>query len=211
MKVEVISNENDAGHCYRKEILEIKKRLPKILEDPMVKEFLKDKENQTAFNRAMEILDEVNIKNLDQKFRNFHRINRIIRYMTGLIKRYPIDYDKRVKLRSSRYQLVVDKSINNGRDGSNVTMKDLLVEGKGETPVECLMHKEDKQKNFFQMENQYLNEAIEKLDPKQHQILYMYYEQGLNNKEIGEYFGQTEQNISYWHKKSIRQLEELIK
>lgn len=181
VKVKGISNENDASPCCRKDILKIKKRLPEILEDPIVKEFLQDKDNETAFNNAMEILDEVNINKLDQKFKQFHRVNRVIRYMTGLIKRYAIDFDKKGKVRNSRYQLVVDKPVNNGRDGSNVTIKDLLKGHKGEMPIEHLMLKEDEEKNFFQLDNPSLIEAIEELNSKQHEILYMYYEQGYNN------------------------------
>lgn len=210
MRVKGNSNENDASPCCRKDILEIKKRLPVILEDPIVKEFLQDEDNKTAFNNAMEILDEANMKKLDEKFKQFHRINRIIRYMTGLIKRSAIDYDKKDKLRNSRYQLVVDKPVNNGREGSNVTIKDLLIEPKGTSPADYLIFKEDEEKKLFQMDNSYLSEAIKELNEKQHEILYMYYEQGYTNKEISEYYGQTEQNISYWHKRSIKQLEKLI-
>jgi RNA polymerase sigma factor (sigma-70 family) len=197
------------GTYCRKELEEIKMRVPVILENPIVKEFLGIKENAKLFNEMLEDQKEENISILDKRFKEFYRFNRIIRYMTGLIKRYPIDYDKRVKVRNSRYQLIIDKSINNGRDDSNITIGD-LIEGGTKTPEQSLLDKEDVQELLFQTNNPVLSAALKKLAPKQLKILSMYYVEGFNNKEIGEYFGQTEQNISYWHKKTLKQLKDSL-
>lgn len=197
---------NCKGNYCRKKLEEIKKRGPVILENPIVKEFLEIEENAKLFNEMLEDQKEKNISILDERFKEFYRFNRIIRYMTGLIKRYPVDYDKRVKVRNSRYQLIIDKPVNIGRDDSNITIGD-LIEGKTKTPEQSLLDKEDVQELLFQTSNPVLSAALKKLDPKQLKILNMYYVKGYNNKEIGEHFRQTEQNISYWHKKTLKQLK----
>jgi len=38
----------------------------------------------------------------------------------------------------------------------------------------------------------------------------MYYVQGYTNREIAQYYNQTEQNISYWHKKTLIELKASI-
>ena len=143
---------------------------------------------------------------LNKRFKEFYRSNRISRYTTGLIKRYSIDYDKRVKLRNNRYQLIIDKPINDGRDGANLTMGNILTDSN-KTPYEILEEKERMKNKNFIAENQLLQKSVGELDPKQIEILHLKYVEGYNNKEIGEMFGQTEQNISYWHKKTLKQLK----
>ncbi|MGG3662977.1 sigma-70 family RNA polymerase sigma factor [Bacillus gobiensis] len=206
----MVSKANAYGDvpCCRKEIEEIKNRLPEILENPIIKEFLEIEENEKAFHEIIEGKKK-DIEFLDKKFKEFYRYNRIIRYMTGLIKRYSIDYDKRFKVRNNRYQLIIDKPINNGRDDSNVTLGGLLGT-INKTPEEYLLDKEDKKELLFQTKNPDLSESLKKLNQKQLEILNLYYEKGYNNKEIGEHFGQTEQNISYWHKKTLKQLRESL-
>lgn len=196
----------DVNGCRKATLLKIKERLPVILQDPIVREFLKDQESKAVLEQALETLQDKDINKLDEQFKEFYRLNRALRYLTGLIKRYAIDYDKRVKLRNIRYQLIVDKPVPNGSGESNITMKDML-ETSNKTPEQFLMSKENEQRKLFAMENHKLSDAIELLEPKQHQILYLYYAQGYTNKEIGKAFRQTEQNISYWHKKTLKQLE----
>lgn len=201
-----LSKGNDDVDCCKKSLIEIKKKLPEILENPIMKDFLEEEENKKVFYKAIESQAESEIMNLDLKFKNFYRLNRISRYLTGLIKRYPIDYDKRVKLRNHRYQLIFDKPVTNGRDETNVSMGDLFAKEE-KTPYERLELKDNLNKKFFVTEDPILYKAIEELEEKQIEILYLKYKLGYNNKEIGEIFGQTEQNISYWHKKTINQLK----
>ena len=198
------SNENDVGRCCSKDIEKLKKKMPELLKNSVLQEFLTIEEYKNAFYEMFEKGDYERIEKLDKKFKEFYRINRVVRYMTGLIKRYAIDYDKRVKLRNSRYQLIIDKPLTNGRDDSNISLKDMISDEKKE-PIDLLIEKEEGE--FFDTKDPCLIVALKKLDKKQIKILHLYYEKGYNNKEIGKYFGQTEQNISYWHKKTIKQLQ----
>lgn len=199
------SKENDDVDCCRKTLIRIKERLPEILENPIMKDFLKE-DNEKIFYKALGNLEDKDILELNDRFIDFYRMNRTTRYLTGLIKRYSIDFDKRVKLKNNRYKLVMDKPIS---DDANATLGNLIA-NEEKSPYEHLELKENFNRNIFVTDNQQLLTAIEELTPKQIEILYLKYERGYNNKEIGEYFGQTEQNISYWHKKTLKQLREKI-
>jgi RNA polymerase sigma factor (sigma-70 family) len=210
MRVLVSSQENDTYCCSKTKLksdievhLEVRKwrkNLTEILENPVIKEFLEDKDNAKAFYTALERPSEKNVKELDRKFKQFYRINRIIRYLSGLVRRYPIDFDKRVKRRNSRYQLILNSAVGD----SGTTMGDLIPDNDA-LPLDILMQKEQ---GLLSGQNDALQKALKTLNRKQNELLYLYYVKGYNNREIGQIFGQTEQNISYWHKKTLKQLRE---
>lgn len=205
------SQESDDVYCCRKKsLLRIKEKLPLYLKNPRIEEFLQNSENEAVFKTAIETLQEEDIQKLDDHFKEFMRMNRAIRYFSGAVKRIAIDIDKRNKKRNDRYQRIIDKPINNGRDGSNVTMKE-MIDGGQKTPDQILEYKEDQQKHFFMNQYPGLREAVEEiLEPKVHQILYLKYEVGFTNKEIGARFGQTEQNIGHLHRKALKQLKKAL-
>lgn len=184
----------------------VEENLPEIMRNPVIQEFLEDENNKSLFYQAFENPKEDNIRQLDIQFKRFYRYNRIIRYLSGLIRRYPIDYDKRVKLRKNRYPLTVDKTVTHNNTGSTMTMVD-LIQDKSQKSSDYYLFK---QSGSIFLENEQLLKLIEELNRKQRQILYLYYEIGFNNKEIGSLFGQTEQNISYWHKKTLKYLKDRL-
>ena len=100
----------------------------------------------------------------------------------------------------------MDKPVRSGKEDSVLTMGNLLT-STDKTPYDILEEKERLKENIFVAKNQLLQESVAELEPKQIEILYLKYEEGYSNKEIGKFFGQTEQNISYWHKKTIKQLK----
>lgn len=199
----LISRSGNFEVIYGAKVKNIKNRLPEVLANPVVKEFLENESNSKAFYKVLDYPNTENINLLDRKFKDFYRYNRIIRYLTGLIKRYSIDYDKRVKLRNNRYPLIMDKPIN-GTGYSAKSMVEMFSDTKQIT-VDYSVLKEDEP---FYIENEFLYKAIQKLNSKQWIILFLFYEKGFNNKNISQLFGQTEQNISYWHKKTLKQLKE---
>lgn len=96
------SNESAASRYCQKDIERIKEKMSELLKNSVLQEFLAREEYKNAFYEVFEKGDYESVEKLNNNFKEFYRINRIVRYMTGLIKRYPIDYDKRVKLRNSR-------------------------------------------------------------------------------------------------------------
>lgn len=195
---------NDEVDCCQKLIKEMKNKINEI---PVIIEFLNNTQNKLSFDNFIKQPNQRNLDILNLNFMKFYRINRIVRYMSGLIKRYPIDYDKRVKLRNNRYQLIMDKPLNNGSNEPNITIGD-TVKSNTVNPMDVIIKLDEKIRLQFEIKNQLLSHAFNQLNDKQKKILYLYYELGFNNKEIGHYFNQSEQNISYWHKKTLKELRE---
>ncbi|MCM3024981.1 sigma-70 family RNA polymerase sigma factor [Heyndrickxia ginsengihumi] len=204
VSIKTVANDT---HCYM-DIREVKKSIDKIVNNSVVKEFLSIEENEDILKKAIESPTTNNLKELDQKFKKFYRYNRIIRYVSGLIRRYPIDYDKRVRVRNKRYQLTLDKPINDEQERSS-PLTELIPNGE-EQILDQLITKEFNEYGLFRIENKMLLKAFKLLNKKQCVILFLYYEKGFTNREIAHFFGQTESNISYWHKKTIRQLKEIM-
>lgn len=189
-----------------KQIDELKEKWPKLVTHPTVKDFLKNRTNKELFYKSIERSDINILNSLNEEYQRFHRKDKIIRYLVGLIKRYPIDYDKRIKKRKKRESLLLDKNINDNSD-VGTTLKDML-ENTASSPMELLEIKEVKQAVLMDINNPELFKAMKSLTRKQIEIIYFYYELGYTNKEIAKHYGQTEQNISYWHKKTLRQIKE---
>ncbi|MBS4161414.1 hypothetical protein GWP49_30515, partial [Klebsiella pneumoniae] len=80
------SNKNVLVVNVFREMMQLKTRLSEIKQNPVMKEFLEDPDNQTTFYKAIEQPTEKNLDALDEKFKTFYRINRIIRYLSGFIR-----------------------------------------------------------------------------------------------------------------------------
>ncbi|MGF7535313.1 sigma-70 family RNA polymerase sigma factor [Bacillus mexicanus] len=182
----------------------IRERFEDIKELPLVKKFIENKENEQLLNEAFEKGDDRTIQKLNIKFQSFSKKMEAIRYVNGILKRYPIDFDKRVKKRNNRCVLYLDKTVT----GINCS----------ETPVIEMIpdpHQEDITKNLlkdsiFDIRDEKLKDAINSLKPNQKKILKLIYEDNYSQREISKIIGQTEQNIHYWHKKTIKQLRKKI-
>ena len=198
--------ENFHDKTLQNRVGKIKKNLPTILENPVIKEFLEIEENKQLLEEALRNPSEITLENWNQTFKEFHKINRIVRYISGLIRRYPIDYDKRVKARRRKYQSVPGYKLENSEQHRN--NKDFFRDNENvETAV---IVKEYKNQGMILFKNKQLERAVQKLNTKQKKILYFYYEEELNNREIAEIFGETEQNIAYWNKKTLKSLRNLV-
>ncbi|AVB12162.1 sigma-70 family RNA polymerase sigma factor [Bacillus subtilis] len=196
-------DENKALH----EVERLRVRLSEVVKNPVMKEFLEDPENKAIFYDAIEHPTIQKLITLDKQFKNFYRVNRIIRYLSGFIRRYPIDYDKRVKRRNKRYQLILNKPLVHHKDNTQNEVGDLIIDDRSIDPLEHLIVKD---RNLFPLYNKTLDKAVQHLTPKQTRILDLYYDKGFTNKEIGGLFGETKQNISYWHQKTLNQLKEAL-
>ncbi|MCY8636630.1 sigma-70 family RNA polymerase sigma factor [Bacillus sp. S17B2] len=201
---------DSVSHCRKQEdcqqlndILYLKNNLQSILKNPVILEFLKDPLHKNTFYTALNDPSDDNLNRLNKQFKSFYRINRAIRYLSGFIKRYPTDYNKRVRRRQDRYQLILNKPATESSD----TELALLLQDTSQPSI-----------NFnritntnFPADNEDLLEAINVLTEKQRKILTFYYEYGYTHKEIGRIFEESEQNISYWHKKTLKQLRDYLK
>lgn len=202
--------EGSCSNCCKKHYLTLKKKMPKLLETPVMQRFIKVEDNKRILDEAMRKYDEEKLKLLDESFKEFYHLDRVIAYMIGVVKRYSIDYDKRVSLRNERFPLVLDKAPTSLQNEDGVMIKD-LIESNEYLPEEIFERKQNEKKiGFAILDSHPLKAILSTLNSRQREIISLYYLKGYNNKEIGELFNQTEQNISYWHKKTKKQIMENI-
>ncbi|MDQ7723548.1 sigma-70 family RNA polymerase sigma factor [Bacillus inaquosorum] len=181
----------------------IREKFKEIKELPLVKQFTEDKDNEKLLNEAFEKGDIQTVRKLNNEFREFSKRMEAIRYVNGILKRYPIDYDKRVKKRNNRCLLILDKSVDANGDTSTTSFLELLQDPRQEEELS----KNILQDSIFEIDNEKLKKAVNSLKPNQKKILKLIYEDNYTQREISKIIGQTEQNIYYWHKKTIKQLK----
>ncbi|MBD8591430.1 sigma-70 family RNA polymerase sigma factor [Peribacillus simplex] len=192
---------SDVDCCRNIKIETLKYNVSKFENDRLFQEFLSDGNNKAEFFSMLDEPTEEKALVLDQKFREFFRQKKILNYLYGMIKRFAVDYDKRVRRRNTNYILILDKQVESGDDFNKNTLID-LIPSTAKTPLEETLVNED----LLFLENEELRILFANLKQKQKDILKMYYSDGLTNKEIGQRFNKSPQYIQYWHKKSIQQL-----
>lgn len=195
-------NESSEERCLQQLL---KEKSEEIKELPLVKRFIKDSEdNEKLLNEALNKGDIRTIQKMNKKFQSFSKKMEAISYVNGILKRYPIDYDKRVKKRNTRCLLILDKKIT-GAGCSETPLIELLPDPQQEDISKNLF-----QDSIFDIRDEKLKDAINSLKPNQKKILKLIYEDNYSQREISKIIGQTEQNIHYWHKKTIKQLRKKL-
>ncbi|MED4286329.1 hypothetical protein P4679_30815 [Priestia megaterium] len=179
-------------------------KMPTILENPVIKEFLEDENHEELFNRAVNHPSEETYNELSEAFITFHRRNRVIRYCSGFIRRYPIDYDKRIKLKRKRFRSV---PANTFEVSPEVWVSDVYNPSLKSVEDEVIK-REQHSKGFVYAKNDSLNTAINSLLNEKQKKIFLLLSEGYSSKEIAEMFGDSEPNITYWKKKMIKQLKE---
>ncbi|WP_428910317.1 sigma-70 family RNA polymerase sigma factor [Niallia sp. Krafla_26] len=174
--------------------------LKSFYNQPIIKNFLKDEENQKVFMAAHERPTKNNLSVLNEKFKSFYYHAKIYKYLTSLIQIYSIDFDKRERRRKERVNLILDRPISDS-DHSSASLVDVLkFEDHG---VEDRIM----QNNLASIvSDEKLLKILAKLTPKQNQVLTMIYIHGLTNKEVAQYFGDSPQNISSLHKQALNKI-----
>lgn len=191
-----MDSSNNIVRCFKKIPYE------KIKELPMVKRFISDIDNQNLFENTFFNCDIENLEKLDLAFKKFYKKQKAIGYALGIIKRYSIDYDKRVRKRNKRYLLTLDTPIISTDYSSVSNFSEMIQDSSINFSIEM-------KSEIFEIENKQLIQAIKRssLKPFQKQLLKLIYKENYSQREVSKIFGQTEQNIYYWHKKTIRQLK----
>ncbi|MDR4224267.1 sigma-70 family RNA polymerase sigma factor [Heyndrickxia coagulans] len=167
---------------------------------------MKDKKNEKLLAEAYQKGDLNTISKLNLAFQDFQRnvqFYRAVRYAIGILKIYSKDYDKRVNKRNNRNLLILDKPINNHDESSATPMVDLIQDSRQEEELFKILL----QSNAFDFKNERLERAFFPLPYKQRRLLELKYVENYSQREISNIIGQTEKNIHYWHKKTIKQLQ----
>ena len=186
----------------------LKKKMPGLLRTAVMQRFIEVEENKKAFDEAMKEYNADKLRALDERFKAFYHLDRAVGYMIGVVKRYSIDYDKRVNLRNKRFPLVLDGPPTSVRGDGFLAIKDLIDDGQSQPDILFERKENKKELGVPIRDNHRLSRVLRRLNSRQKKILNLYYVQGYTNKEIGEFFNQTEQNVSYWHKKIKKQIQQ---
>lgn len=174
------------------------------LEDPIMRNFLKDSDNYGLFLNAMEKPTNDNKQLLDKAFKSYFKKVKIISYISNLIYFYSIGFDKKVSINNKRNILNLDKPITN--EGENhTTILDLMSDDLTDITY---MQFEKKQTHLKEhITDELLYEGLNLLSKKQLGILNLYYVHQYNNKQISRILSVSEQTISYNHKKALKTLK----
>ncbi|WP_230932260.1 sigma-70 family RNA polymerase sigma factor [Priestia sp. TSO9] len=186
----------------------IQKRLPLVLENPVIQEFLKDEKHKEAMHAAFKNPSQTDINLLNQTFKTFYRINRVVRYCSVLIRGRSQDFDKRERKRNFKQLLVFDK---NALEDNAPSIKTIgaVLDSNVESPELSVIEKVE-EGTVIPVVNEELYKAMRALTDKQRKILYYRFEKMLTNRQIAEILGETEQNIGYWVKKTLKQLRDSL-
>ena len=191
------NNSDETGQ--QESIQQLKKQLPLVLENPVIQDFIKEEKRKKLMDNAFENPTSKNINLLNEEFKKFYRVNRVVRYSSVLIRNLSSHLDKLNKRRNERYNLIFDKPYD--EEGNTVGM--ILQENKQEfiEPIEVV------EAGIFPVKNERLDNAMRSLSDKQKRILYYYYIKEFSKREIAKILGESEANIGYWVKKTLAQLK----
>ncbi|KFN01826.1 sigma-70 family RNA polymerase sigma factor [Bacillus clarus] len=179
-----------------------------ILNEPIIPSFLKQKKNYQIFIEALQHPSQHNHNILDEEFKKFYKKIRIIKYINSLINIASVDFDKKIRKERERIQLVLDAPIVLNQS-NEVASKVDYIPGPLLLDVsdECLKASEDLREYVV---NKRLYYALSSLTEKQITILNYIYSKGFTMQEIANQLGETRQNISNIHQKSIEKLKNMI-
>jgi RNA polymerase sigma factor (sigma-70 family) len=170
------------------------------LKEPIIKDFLNFEDNRNLFIEAVTLNNKDKMDLLDKKFRDFYHKARLYKYIQSLIKFYSIDFDKRIRKNLSRYPLTLDHTNSEEQSlAKQIPSPEMnFCERNNHVPNSSLLSS---------IENESLYKAINLLTEKQRKVLDLIYVQGLNNKEVATFFGESPQNISNIHKQAIKKIK----
>lgn len=173
------------------------------LNQPIVESFLREDKNYFLFKNAIIDPTEENKHRLDLAFKQHYKQVKMISYISKLIYFYSIDFDKKISLNNQRQLLNLDTPIST--EENNTTSKlDILTSSKEDLTY---LEFENIQKDIKEhISNDILFASLNLLSDKQLEILKLIYIVNYNNKEVAKLLGESEQTVSYNHKKAIKKL-----
>lgn len=173
-----------------------------FLNEPIVKRFLADPQNQQLFQEVTENPNEQNHLLLDRKFKVFYKKARMLKYFSTMIRISSIDFDKKDRKIKQRYLLTLDAPLNNEDEKTTrtETIPDPVEEPFTTSCVnltECIT-------------DPTLYRAYTRLNKKQKKVLNLMYLEGLTLQDIATFLGDSKQNINNIHKRSLNRLKSTI-
>ena len=173
----------------------------KNLNNPLIRNFLKDKRNYQLVVHAIKDPSTKNKKIVEEEFKKYYKKIVKKKYMSKLIHFYSIDFDKRNRKIKERYLLYLDNKISENNSSS---FKDALKS-------EVVFDKELYESLYDVITNKKLLSGLKTLTDNQLLILELIYLKGLKQIEVAKMLKTSPQNISNQHRKSINKLRKIMK
>lgn len=184
---------------------EFKKNNKEFLENPIIRNFLKNKQNFQLFMDALYNPTTKNMEKLDETFKLFYFEIRFSAFISSSVYFSAINFDKKQRKYSSRYPLTIDSPI---QSEDEVTFKEMIEDPESEITLDKISISDDIADYII---NPVLYEAVQSLSLKQREILNFAYIKGLSDTQIAKILGKSQQAVSKLHKKSLRKIQEHIK
>ncbi|PLR76237.1 hypothetical protein CU633_16760 [Bacillus sp. V3-13] len=192
------------NHCHEK-LEKFKKDNKEFLTNPLIKNFLKHKQNFELFLNTLCNPTIENRERLDQTFKIFYFNVRFISFISSSLYFNAINFDKKQRQYSSRNLLTVDSFIQNEEE---VTFKDIIEDPESEITLDKLSISDDIADYII---NPLLYEAVQTLSTKQKEVLNLVYLKGLSDTQIARLLNKSQQSVSKIHKKCLGKIQDYIK
>ncbi|MEC2074418.1 sigma factor-like helix-turn-helix DNA-binding protein, partial [Alkalihalophilus marmarensis] len=170
--------------------------IPQMLEEPIMRGFLKEHSNVKTLETYIKHPTQENRLVLDNAFKDHFYKVRLIYYITTLIRNHVFDIKDRYQRFDSRNLLIVDQPINDENTTSFIDLirydqNDLNKENyRCKSLIECVSEEE-------------IYNGLKKLKEKERKVLDLIYLNGFTNSEAAVYLNQSPQSVSKLHKNAV--------
>lgn len=185
-----------------------KKNKEAFFEQSIVISFFLNKKNEILLKKFLVTNEKRYSDELDLEFRKHYKKARIVKYISNLSYFYSIDFDKKQRAHNERYLTILsDFSKNEDSDTTNPTI-DYFTQNSNDVVEEVITLKNYSLQD--QLEDKILYQALNKLNPKQKEVLELIYNHNFKLKEIAKLKDKSPQSISQLHKYTLKKIRKEI-
>ncbi|HFJ9454169.1 sigma factor-like helix-turn-helix DNA-binding protein [Bacillus tropicus] len=178
------------------------------MNEPIIRNFLKDEKNNALFQAAIINPTEANTSMLNSAFAEYYRKVKVINYISNLVYFYSIDFDKRVSLYKKRNLFAL--TVSHAEIDNNLNNLDALTSSEEDLTYADYERMAKKGDLKDHIDGELLYKALDVLSDKQLKILTLMYLNDHTNKEVAEILDESVQTISYNHNKALTKIKEFM-
>lgn len=187
---------------YNDALQAFQQKHPAFFQQPIIQSFLQDERRWDLVRRAIYFPTKQNMQLVDEEFKKFYGSVKALTYLSNLIYYNAINFDKSIQKHDNREMLTLDQPLQEEEGNKGSTCKDMLYH-----PSSDMTDKIACETMAYYVEDTQLYQGIQTLTPKQQEILTYKYVRGLQNKEIANLFGESPQNVSKLHQRTLQKLK----
>ena len=170
-----------------------------LLSNPIVKSFLKKEVNFHLLKKAIECPTKENREKVDESFKKHFFTIRFTSYITSSMEFSTINFNKSLTLYQKRFPLILTEREAEGEKG--LTLQDKHAE------IERILEKEAMRSGMEEyISDKTIYSAILSLTQSQRAVLTYAYLYQLNDTEIAQKIGTSQQYVSKTHKTALKHI-----